>query len=48
MIGTQSSAYRISVNSSEIEFDNWHYIRYSEMYELFTLYVEEDKLSSLK
>ena len=48
MVGTQSSAYGYSENLEELEFDNWHYISYSELYELFLQYIDEEMLSSIE
>ena len=47
MIGTQSSAYKPSENELEMDYDNWHYISYSEAYDLFIKYVDEEILSSM-
>ncbi len=47
LIGTQSSAYKSSDEEAKLQFDNWHYINYSEMYELFTQYVGEEKLPGM-
>lgn len=47
MIGTQASAYKSIENELEMDYDNWHYIRYSEAYDLFIKYVDEEMLSSM-
>ena len=47
-IGTQSSKYINAQETDDAQFDDRHYIRYSEMYELFSQYVGDEVLSALK
>lgn len=46
LIGTQASAYLSDGNESEKELDSWHYISYSEVYELFSQYIEPEMMPS--
>lgn len=45
MIGV--GAFKYISSTGEVEFDDWHYVYYYDMYDLFSKYIDEAELPSL-